>query len=126
MTTPSYRHDQFNPGHTDNRYGESAPVAAPSTNGGWAATTIIFFWPLAFVAFSRALSVPMLWAQGRHHEAQEASESVARLGKIALVTGIVLMILAGMFYAFLIYSVSTDVQPLNRYPDLSSYSSGGN
>ncbi|MBT0567415.1 CD225/dispanin family protein [Williamsia sp. CHRR-6] len=67
------------------------PASAPKTNGGWAAATLIFFWPLAFMAFSRALSVPMLWSQGRYAEAEAASHSVARLGKIALTLWIILV-----------------------------------
>ena len=59
--------------------------APPSANGGWAVAAIIFFWPLAFVAVSRAFSVYPLWAQGRYAEAEAASASVKRLGVISLV-----------------------------------------
>ncbi|KQS00713.1 hypothetical protein ASG12_07575 [Williamsia sp. Leaf354] len=137
MTQPSaYRPDQYNAGRTDNRYGAgpqptSTPTtSAPSTNGGWAAATVIFFWPLAFAAFSRALSIPMLWSQGRHAEAHEASATVARLGKIAVIVGIVLMILVGVLYAVALSSIddaANSVRPFSDYSSLSSpYSSGGN
>lgn len=70
-----------------------APTAAPTANGAWAVAALIFFWPLAFVAFSRSLSVPMLLAQGRVAEAHAASNSVARLGKIAVVCGLIAVVL---------------------------------
>ena len=73
--------------------GHWKPREAPKANGGWAVTALLFFWPLAFVAFSKALSVPTLLALGRVQEAQEASDSVARPGKIALVCGIAIAVL---------------------------------
>lgn len=94
MTNPgTFRPDQFAYGAPENRYGAPAAPAqtashAPQANGGWAAATLIFFWPLAFLAFSRALSVPTLWSEGRYDEAREASASVARIGKIATAIGI--------------------------------------
>lgn len=73
--------------------GHWKPREAPKANGGWAVTALLFFWPLAFVAFSRALSVPTLLALGRVQEAQEASDAVARLGKIAVVLGVAIGVL---------------------------------
>ncbi|GAA1457215.1 CD225/dispanin family protein [Williamsia maris] len=74
--------------------GHWKPREAPKANGGWAVAALLFFWPLAFVAFSKALSVPTLLALGRVQEAQEASDSVVRLGKIALVCGIAIGVVA--------------------------------
>lgn len=133
MTNPgTYRPDQYTYA-PENRYGAdtAAGPIAPRTNGGWAAATLVFFWPLAFVAFSRALSVPMLWAEGRYQEAQDASASVARLGKIAVIIGIVLTVLLVLFYVVVILMAVNDAATsvphvsVPTYPDLPSYSSGG-
>ncbi len=82
------------------------PPAVPTANGGWAVATVIFFWPLAFVAFSKALSVPTLLAQGRIPEAQAASDSVARLGKIALVCGLAIVIVAVILEVAVLHSLA--------------------
>ncbi|MBJ7289588.1 CD225/dispanin family protein [Williamsia sp.] len=67
--------------------------APPSANGGWAVAAIVFFWPLAFVAVSRAFSVYPLWAQGRYAEAEAASATVKRLGVISLIIIAALIVL---------------------------------
>lgn len=91
-----------------------AQAAPPKTNGGWAIATVIFFWPLAFVAFSRALSVPMLWSTGQHDAARDASNSVARLGKISLIIGILLVVLIVVLEIAVFSSISSTPTP--TYP----------
>jgi hypothetical protein len=123
----TYRPDQYsNP--TENLYGGNSytppQVAAPPTNGGWAAATILFFWPLSFVAFSRALSVPMLWAEGRHEEAYDASASVARLGKIALGIGILLTVLVIVLYVIGIVALSDAASTAPSVPSFTETPGG--
>lgn len=56
----------------------------PPTNIGWAVASLLFFWPLAFAAFTHALDVYPRWASGDPAGAQEASERARRLGQISL------------------------------------------
>jgi hypothetical protein len=44
----------------------------------------LFFWPLAFSAFTHAFNVYPLWARGDVAGAQAASDRVRRLGQISL------------------------------------------
>ena len=73
----------------------NAPAARPGppSNVGWAVASILFFWPLSFIAMTRALDVYPLWAAGRHAEAEAASATAKKLGVIslALVVGIFLL-----------------------------------
>ncbi|EFV15087.1 CD225/dispanin family protein [Segniliparus rugosus] len=48
-------------------------VGPPPSNVGWAVAAVVFFFPFAFVAFTNALNVFPLWAQGDAQGAQEAS-----------------------------------------------------
>ncbi|ADG98928.1 Interferon-induced transmembrane protein [Segniliparus rotundus DSM 44985] len=45
----------------------------PPSNVGWAVASVVCFFPFAFVAFTHALNVFPLWAQGDQQGAQEAS-----------------------------------------------------
>ncbi len=36
----------------------------PAANAGWAVASLLFFWPLAFSAFTHAFNVYPLWASG--------------------------------------------------------------
>ena len=56
----------------------------PPSHGGWAAVTLLFFWPLSFSAFSHAFTVYPLWASGEFAAARYASDRVRRLGQLAL------------------------------------------
>ncbi|EIV24052.1 interferon-induced transmembrane family protein [Mycobacteroides abscessus 1948] len=55
--------------------------------------SVIFFWPLAFSAFTNALNVTQFWLTGQYDRAQESSDRAKLLGKIALLTGLVLLFL---------------------------------
>ena len=62
-----------------------APAPAPpSANAGWAVAALMFFWPLAFSAFTHAFNVYPLWASGNVAGAHYASDRVRRLGQLSL------------------------------------------
>lgn len=65
----------------------------PPTNAGWAVASMIFFWPLAFVAFTASSNVVRLSMMGDHAGAQAASDQAKRLGKISLIIVAVLLVL---------------------------------
>lgn len=69
----------------------------PPSNIGWAVASILFFWPLSFVAMTRAMDVYPLWAAGRHAEAEAASASAKKLGLISLAIVAVLCVLYIVF-----------------------------
>lgn len=70
----------------------------PSSNVGWAVITVVFFWPLAFAAFSNALKVFPRWYNGDLDGARAASARARTLGIIALCLG-------GLFTAWCLASV---------------------
>ncbi|MCT2274657.1 CD225/dispanin family protein [Dietzia cinnamea] len=79
-------------------YGDvQAGRPGPPSNVGWAVASILFFWPLSFIAMTRALEVYPLWAAGRHAEAEAASATAKRLGMISLAIVAVLIILYLIF-----------------------------
>lgn len=91
------------------------PPARPPSNGGWAAASLLLFWPLAFVALSRAFEVYPLWAQGRQAEAEAASASVRRLGIISLA---VFGILIGLYVVAIVLIIafsSSDASDVDTY-----------
>ena len=69
----------------------------PPSNVGWAVASIIFFWPLAFVAMTRAMDVYPLWAAGRHAEAEAASATAKKLGVISIALVVALIVLYIVF-----------------------------
>ncbi|WP_072689161.1 CD225/dispanin family protein [Rhodococcus marinonascens] len=73
-----------------------AAALRPASNAGWAVTSLIFFWPLAFSAFTHAFNVYPLWASGDVAGAQDASDRVRRLGQISL------WIFGGLLLLFLV------------------------
>ena len=66
----------------------------PPSHAGWAVAAILFFWPLAFAAFNHLHDIYPRWAMGDYQGAQEASDRVKSLGKIAL------WIFVGFFIVF--------------------------
>ncbi len=81
----------------------AAPVAGPPpSNAGWAVACIIFFWPVAFTAFNHLHNIYPSWAMGDHQGAQEASDRVKKLGKIALWIFLGFMIFFFVVYGFII------------------------
>lgn len=59
----------------------------PPSNVGWAVAAMMFFWPLAFFAFSDALKVFPRWCSGDLDGARAASSRARMLGIIALCLG---------------------------------------
>lgn len=92
--------------------GAQAQPQPPKSNVGWAVAAVIFFWPIAFSAFTHAMNVYPLWASGDHAGAQYASERARRLGKTSLIVWAVLCALVVVFYAVVIgwaVSNATDI-----------------
>lgn len=103
----SYGRDSYGPGG----YGAQTPSysglggaaanssghAAPPSNVGWAVAAILFFWPLSFVAMTRALDVYPLWAAGRHAEAEAASATAKKFGVISLIVFAAVIVLYFVF-----------------------------
>ena len=88
-----------------------APAGAaqigPPSNVGWAVASILFFWPLSFVAMTRALQVYPLWAAGRHAEAEAASATAKKLGMISLALVALLIVLYVVFLFILVGAAAT-------------------
>lgn len=76
--------DAAQQGYPHQGYGRPGAGQIPPTNAGWAAAALIFFWPLAFTAFTASGNVVRLWTMGDHGGAQAASDKAKRMGKIAL------------------------------------------
>jgi hypothetical protein len=74
------------------------PVPPPH-NAGWAVAALLFFWPLAFSAFSHAFNVYPLWMAGDFAAAQYASDRVRRLGQLSLWIFGGLLLIFGILYA---------------------------
>ncbi|MFC9840367.1 CD225/dispanin family protein [Rhodococcus sp. NPDC127530] len=64
------------------------PPPLPPSNVGWAVAAVVFFWPLAFAAFSDALKVFPRWCSGDLAGARAASRRARTLGIIALSIGV--------------------------------------
>ena len=79
------------------------PQLGPPSNIGWAVASILFFWPLSFVAMTRAMQVYPLWQAGRHAEAEAASATAKKLGTISLVLIAALFVL---YFVFILIMVS--------------------
>ena len=79
---------------------------------GWAVVSILFFWPLSFVAMTRALQVYPLWASGQYSEAMAASASAKKLGMISL--GIIAVIFV-LYILFIIIMVAVAGTAANNY-----------
>lgn len=86
--------------------GGGAPACPPS-NVGWAVASILFFWPLSFVAMTRALEVYPLWAAGRQADAEAASASAKKLGLISLAIVALIIVLYLIFMVVLVGLAST-------------------
>ncbi|MGX1767711.1 CD225/dispanin family protein [Dietzia sp. NPDC055343] len=84
-----------------------ATQIGPPSNVGWAVASILFFWPLSFVAMTRALQVYPLWAAGRHAEAEAASATVKKLGMISLALVVLLIVLYVVFIFVLVGAAAT-------------------
>lgn len=99
----------------------NAPVeqirpALPPQNTGWAVVAVLFFWPVAFSAFSHSAKVYPLWAMGDYAGAETASAKAKRLGKIALVVWVVVTVVFIALYAAIF---ATAMSTLNEVPTYS-------
>jgi hypothetical protein len=84
-----------------------APVGPPPHNVGWAVAAILFFWPLAFSAFTHAFNVYPLWATGNYAGAQYASDRVRRLGQLSLwIAGGLLLLFVVLYAIFVMVLIS--------------------
>ena len=85
-----------------------APAPAPpSANAGWAVAALMFFWPLAFSAFTHAFNVYPLWAAGNVAGAHYASDRVRRLGQLSLwIFGGLLLLFTVLYAIFLVVLIS--------------------
>jgi Interferon-induced transmembrane protein len=100
---PSQQYSGGYPAAQQPSYAAGAPVAGPPpSNAGWAVACVLFFWPLAFTAFTHLHNVYPRWAMGDHQGAQEASDRVKSLGKIALWIFIGFMVFFFVVYGFII------------------------
>lgn len=107
--------DQGQAGYGQAGYGQAGvsagPPAIPPTNAGWAVASVIFFWPVAFSAFTHSSNVTRLWLMGDYAGSYAASERVRSLGRTALFVWLGLMAAFVVFYIVLIAAlVSTASQ----------------
>lgn len=82
----------------------------PPVNAGWAVVSLLFFWPLAFSAFTHAFNVYPLWADGDVAGSRYASDRVKRLGQISLVVAGALLLIVAILYAIaaIVWFAQTD------------------
>jgi hypothetical protein len=79
----------------------------PPAHAGWAVVAVLFFWPLAFSAFTHAFNVYPLWARGDVEGAKAASDRVRKLGQISLwLFGILLLLFAIGYTAVMVAWIS--------------------
>jgi len=75
-----------------------APPPPPPSNVGWAVAAVLFFWPLAFSAFTHSSNVYPRWAMGDFQGAQYASDRAKKLGQIALWVWVAFFVVLIAFY----------------------------
>ncbi|MBV6761950.1 CD225/dispanin family protein [Rhodococcus sp. USK10] len=95
------------PPTTAARTSDESARPRPSANAGWAVASALFFWPLAFSAFTHAFNVYPLWASGDVDGAQDASDRVRRLGQLSLWIFGGLLILFAILYTLVAVAVIT-------------------
>jgi hypothetical protein len=79
----------------------------PPSHAGWAVVSALFFWPLAFSAFTHAFNVYPLWARGDVAGAKAASDRVRRLGVISLWLFGALLLLFAVLYVLVVVALIT-------------------
>jgi Interferon-induced transmembrane protein len=77
----------------------------PPVHAGWAVTSLLFFWPLAFSAFTHAFNVYPLWARGDVAGARAASDRVRRLGQLSLWLFGGVLVLVGICYTVVLVAL---------------------
>jgi len=81
------------------------PEPPPPAHAGWAVASLVFFWPLAFSAFTHAFNVYPLWARGDVVAARAASDRVRRLGLISLWLAGALVLLLAIGYTMVLVAL---------------------
>jgi hypothetical protein len=84
----------------------------PKNNIGWADAAIVFFWPVAFSAFTHSNNVYRLWSIGDLAGAQYASDRAKRLGQISILVSLVLSVL---YVVFLFVWMTSLLGSMNSY-----------
>jgi hypothetical protein len=79
----------------------------PPSHAGWAVVSVLFFWPLAFSAFTHAFNVYPLWARGDVAGAKAASDRVRRLGQYSLWLFGILLLLCAIGYVVVVVALIT-------------------
>ncbi len=83
----------------------SPMTGPPPNNVGWAVASLLFFWPLAFSAFTHSAKVFPLWMTGDPQGALAASERAKSLGKISLFLAVGLFVLLIVFYVVALVAI---------------------
>lgn len=104
---PTFRQDVYAAMASPSGVSTTDPQTGPPSNIGWAVASILFFWPLSFVAMTRAMQVYPLWAAGRHAEAEEASATAKKLGMISLAVVALLIVLYVVFIFIMVGVAAT-------------------
>ena len=81
----------------------------PPQNTGWAVAAMLFFWPLAFSAFSHSAKVFPLWSTGDYEGAQRASDQAKKLGKISLLIWAIFIVAVIVFYGVIFAAVLSNM-----------------
>lgn len=79
------------------------PAVRPANNIGWAVTSLLFFWPLSFSAFTHSLNVFPLWSEGDTEGARYASQRARYLGILSLIIGGILFALFVVAYILMTF-----------------------
>ncbi|MDH6284651.1 CD225/dispanin family protein [Prescottella agglutinans] len=122
-------HPNYDPAATipAQQYGAPAQPLPPKSNIGWAVASLIFFWPLAFSAFTHATNVYPLWAAGDHAGAQHAAQRAKRLGMISLLLWVLMGVLLVIFYVAVIgwaISNAADIHTTTTYSTIPTTTHG--
>ena len=89
--------------HVDRTDAARRPATvAPPSHVGWAVASALFFWPLAFSAFTHAFNVYPLWAAGDSEGSLYASDRVRRLGQLSLWIAGALVVVLVVVYAVVV------------------------
>jgi hypothetical protein len=85
----------------------TTPGTPVKNNLGWGIAGLLLFWPVGLFGLLKAVKVNGLAAAGDIAGATEAAESAKKLGKIAVIVGVVLYVLWCVFGVLLAGAAST-------------------
>lgn len=116
--SPDYPNEQPwpAPSYSQQQYPPQQPAATPGpppSNVGWAVASVVFFWPLAFSAFTHAMNVLPLWLSGNYQGAVAASARAKTLGKISLGVFVGLFVLLIVFYIIIFAVIISTASTIN-------------